>query len=235
MPRLMTVTALAGLFAALLVGAGEYLLHYDALARFGNGGYEFMRGISDARATTGHFLGVIGATLYPVGCYHIYLMLRPADHRWAMIAFIVATFGFIVGVVWIGSRASVSALVQLPATPELEHLIVLYELRYETLLQVTRLTTLLLSGILVWLILTGRSAYPRWMALFNPILLIVASFVMFIMAPDIGKHLMPIALNVAFFIFFALSLKLSFTPRARQRVEAHRPSAMRNYEELPYL
>jgi hypothetical protein len=46
---------------------------------------------------------------------------------------------------------------------------------------------------------------------------------------------MPIALNVAFFIFFALSLKLSFTPRARQRVEAHRPSAMRNYEELPYL
>jgi hypothetical protein len=73
------------------------------------------------------------------------------------------------------------------------------------------------------------------MALFNPILLIVASFVMFIMAPDIGKHLMPIALNVAFLIFFALSLKLSFTPRARQRVEAHRPSAMRNYEELPYL
>lgn len=235
MHRILTLTAFAGLLAALLVGAGEYLLHYDALARFGNGGYEFMRGISDTRSTVGHFLGVFGATLYPVGCYHIYLMLRPADHRWALTAFIIATFGFIVGVVWIGSRASVSALVQLPVTPEIERLIALYELRYETLLQVIRLTTLLLSGVMVWLILTGRSAYPRWMALFNPILLIVASFVLFIVAPEIGKHLMPIALNVAFCIFFALSLNLSFSPQVRRHVLAHLPAAKRNLEENPVL
>lgn len=209
------ITAFFGLIATCLVGAGEYLLHYDALARFTDGGYDFMRGIPADRSTLGHFLGVFGATLYPIGCYHIYLMLRPANQRWAFVAFLIGTFGFIVGVVWIGSRASVSALIQLPESSEITALIDLYDLRYETLLQVIRLTTLIISGIFIWLSMTGRSHYPKWMALFNPILLIIMNFVLFAIAPEIGKHSMPIALNVAFFIFFVLSLGLSFKANRR--------------------
>jgi len=205
-----SLTALAGLLAAILVGAGEYLLHYDALARFTSGGYDFMKGISAERSTIGHFLGVFGATLYPLGCYHIYLMLKPANARVAYFGFLIGTFGFMVGVVWIGSRASVSALAQLPMTPDIEALIQLYELRYETLLQVIRITTLVLSVIIIWLAVSGRSHYPRWMALFNPILLIIGNFILFFLVKDVGKHSMPIALNVAFFIFFALSFLFSF-------------------------
>ncbi len=144
----LVVTAIAGVIAAMLVGIGEYLLHYDALARFTSGGYDFMSGISASRSTIGHFFGVFGATLYPIGCYHIYQMLRPANSRWAFIAFLVGAFGFIIGVVWIGSRASVSALMQLPESAEVLHLIELYDLRYETLLQVIRITTLILSVII---------------------------------------------------------------------------------------
>ncbi len=199
-------TAFIGLLAATLVGVGEYLLHYDAQARFTQGGYEFMKGISASRTTIGHFFGVFGATLYPIGCYHIYLMLKPASSRWASAAFMISTFGFIVGAVWIGSRASISALTQLPETPEIASLISLYDLRYETLLQVIRVTTLLLSIIVICLSLTGRSRYPRWMALFNPIGLIIANFILFATVPAIGKHTMPIALNVAFFIFFLVSM-----------------------------
>jgi len=213
------LTAFAGLLAATLVGVGEYLLHYDALARFTEGGYNFMEGIPEHRSTLGHFIGVFGATLYPVGCYHIYQMLRPANSRWAFSAFLIGTFGFIIGVVWIGSRASVSAIVQLPATQETAALIGLYEFRYETLLQVIRITTLVLSIIIIWLALTGRSHYPRWMAIFNPILIIIANFILFAVMPQIGKHSMPIALNVAFFIFFAFSLSFSFKA---QRIERAR-------------
>ena len=206
MSNKLVITALLGLLAATLVGAGEYLLHFDPQARFTEGGYDYMRGISDSRSTAGHFLGVFGATLYPFGCYHIFQMLRPANYRWAYGAFLIGTFGFIVGVVWIGSRASISALMQLPESPEITGLIELYDLRYETLLQVIRITTLVLSGIIIWLCVTGRSHYPKWMAVFNPILLLVANFILFATVPSIGKHTMPIALNVAFFIFFALSL-----------------------------
>ncbi len=209
----LLLTGLAGLLAAILVGIGEYLLHYDPQARFSHGGYEFMQGIATSRTTSGHFFGVLGATLYPLGCYHIYLMLKPASQRIALTAFLVAVFGFIVGTVWIGSRASVSALAQLPATAELDALIRLYELRYETLLHIIRITTLILSIVIVWLALTGRSLYPRWIAIFNPVLLLVANFVLFAVLPAIGKHTMPIALNVAFSIFFLLSLLIASTTR----------------------
>jgi len=206
MRNILVTTGLAGLLAAILVGTGEYLLHYDPAARFSAGGYDFMKGISDSRSTIGHFFGVFGATLYPIGMYHIYLMLRPANPRVALAGFFLSSFGFIVGTVWIGSRASISALMQLPATPEVTHLIGLYDVRYETLLNVIRLTTLALSIIIIWLGLTGRSHYPRLIAIFSPILMLISNFILFAVVPEIGKHTMPIALNVAFFIFFLLSL-----------------------------
>lgn len=206
MSNRLIYTGIAGLLAAMLVGIGEYLLHYDPMARFTAGGYEFMQGITAYRSTVGHFFGVFGATLYPIGCYHLYLMLRPANQRMAFAAFLIGSFGFMVGVVWIGSRASVSALVQLPVSAEVESLIALYDVRYETLLQVIRITTLVLSVIIVKLCLTGRTYYPKWMAIVNPFVLIIANFILFAVAPAVGKHSMPIALNVAFFIFFTLSL-----------------------------
>lgn len=219
MHKHLVVTALAGIIASVMVGIGEYLLHYDALARFADGGYNFMIGIPSERSTLGHFFGVFGATLYPIGCYHIYQMLRPANHRWAYAAFLIGTFGFIIGVVWIGSRASISALMQLPPTPEVTSLIELYDLRYETLLQIIRITTLVISVIIVWLAWSGRSHYPRWMGAFNPILMIIANFILFALVPSIGKHSMPIALNVAFFIFFALSLCFSFKAQRIERAQ----------------
>lgn len=133
-------------------------------------------------------------------------MLRSANEKVAFAAFVIGSFGFIVGAVWIGSRASIAALSQLPITPEITNLISLYEVRYETLLQVTRITTLVISIIFIWLTLTGKSSYRRWMAIFSPIALIIASFIVYAIAPALGKHLMPIALNVAFFVFFTLSL-----------------------------
>ena len=202
----LIITGALGLIASVLVGIGEYLLHYDALACFSESGYDFMQDIPASRSTLGHFFGVFGATLYPIGCYHIYLMLRSANEKVAFAAFVIGSFGFIVGAVWIGSRASIAALSQLPITPEITNLISLYEVRYETLLQVTRITTLVISIIFIWLTLTGKSSYRRWMAIFSPIALIIASFIVYAIAPALGKHLMSIALNVAFFVFFTLSL-----------------------------
>ena len=202
---LIIITGVLGLIAAILVGIGEYLLHFDTLDRY-NDGYSFMLGIDDNRSTMGHFFGVFGATLYPVGCYHIYLMLRSANEKGAKLAFYLGFLGFMVGAVWIGSRSSISALIQHPEVGKLENLVQLYEQRYETLLSFVRITVFGLSGIFVWLCLTGKSFYPRWAAIFNPAALIILSFVIYLTAPDLGKHLMPIALNVAFFLFFLMSL-----------------------------
>jgi hypothetical protein len=204
----IVVTGVVGLLGSLLTGAGEFILHFDALARF-DVEYAFLGGISEQRSNVGHFVAVLGAPLYLIGCWHIRLMLKPANDRWSLVAFFVMAYGFVVGLVWIGSRASISALVNMPESTDVLHLIDLYEFRYETLLQVIRIAVLLLSIIFVALVVRGRSHYPRWMALLNPILLIVASFVVYALAPSIGKYLMPIALNVAFFILFSASIAIA--------------------------
>ena len=203
----LTTTGIIGLVAAVLVGTGEFLLHFDALGRFGEGGgYLFMQGISAQRTTIGHFLGVLGAPLYIIGFWHIMKMLEPANPLASRIAFAIMSYGIIVGVVWIGSRAGISTVVNSTSVTDSVSFISLYELRYENLLQVTRLAVLFFSVIFIWLVLSGRSHYPRWMALFNPILLILASFAIWAVAPTVGVYLMPIALNVAFAVLFLLSI-----------------------------
>ena len=204
----IVLTGLVGLLGAVLTGVGEFILHFDALARFGAEN-EFFEGISDQRTTIGHFVGVLGAPLYLVGCWHIKLMLQPASKNWSMTAFFVAAYGFAVGAVWIGSRASISALVNAPTSPEIVQLMGLYDFRYETLLQIIRVTVLALSVIYISLTLTGRSHYPKWMAALNPILLILVSFIVYAVTPSIGKYLMPIALNVAFFVLFVASIMIA--------------------------
>lgn len=203
----LVVTGMIGLIAAILVGAGEFLLHFDPLARFSETSYEFMLAASDERQTIGHFLGVLGGPLYVVGCWHIYLMLKPANQVLAFVAFVLGAYGFMIGADWISSRASIGAIVHLQQNGvAVESLIQLYQERYESLLMVIRITTFVLSLIFIGLTLTGRSHYQKWHAIFNPILLLVGSFIVYMVSPDTGKYLMPIALNVAFGIFFLLSI-----------------------------
>ena len=205
--KALWVTGFIGLLAAILVGTGEFLLHFDPLARFADDNYAFMNATSDAQQTWGHFLGVLSAPLYVIGCWHIYLMLKPANQKLAFIAFLLGAYGFMIGADWISSRASIGAIVHMQTTPTvLLPLIELYQLRYESLLSVIRITTLLLSGIIAYLAWTGRSHYSKIMAVFNPIVLLLLNFAVFLLAPAVGKYMMPIALNIGFGLFFILSL-----------------------------
>lgn len=205
--KIIVLTGVIGLIAAILVGTGEFLLHFDPLARYSETNYDFMLAASNERQTLGHFFGLLAAPLYIVGCWHIYLMLRPANQKLAFIGFLVSSYGFMIGADWISSRSSIGALIHLQESGTgLEELVQLYRLRYEELLSVIRVTTLTISFIFIYMALTGRSNYRRWQALFNPILLLVMSFVIYAISPDIGKYIMPIALNVAFGIFFVMSI-----------------------------
>ena len=110
-----------------------------------------------------------------------------------------------------GSRAGIALLAQANYAAEghnseiLRALIQYYILHSESLLQVIRATTLISSAVFIFMVLTGKTLYPRWMALFNPIVLLLLSFLLFAVAPEIGKYTLPIALNVGYFIFFSLS------------------------------
>ena len=130
-------------------------------------------------------------------------MLEPASERWARVGFFAMAYGFIVGGVWIGSRATAAYIVNTSGGDAGQ--LGLYELRYENLLTVVRIAALIFSVVLIALCLTDRSYYPKWVAILNPIVLILGSFLIYFLMPSIGKYMMPIALNIAFFILFLVS------------------------------
>jgi hypothetical protein len=200
----LKLTGIIGLVGAILCGTGEFLLHFDPQARFS--GYDFMADISDARLTAGHFFAVVGVSLYFVGMWHIAQMLRPAGVKLSNALFLIGCFGFLYGAMWMSSRASIGSLVHYPELIAGTNLVALYELRSESLLQVTRITTLVISVIYVYMVLTGNSRYPKWMAATSPVVLLLLNFLIYLIAPAIGKFVMPIALNVGFTGFFLLSL-----------------------------
>ena len=64
-----------GLFAAIVVGLGEYFLHYSSVILEHSEDYEFFKFVSFDDLSIGHFLAVIGLPFYFAGYLHIYRML----------------------------------------------------------------------------------------------------------------------------------------------------------------
>ena len=109
------------------------------------------------------------------------------------------------------SRSSVGSLVDHAYLIRDTNLIDLYILRCESLLNIIRITTLVISIIYIKQVLTALTRYPKWMAATSPIVLLVMNFIVLVVAPEVGRYVAPIALNVGFSLFFMLSLTFGNT------------------------
>ena len=206
------LTGWLGLLGAVLCGTGEFLLHFDE-CRLGLGktGFDFMINTSEARLNAGHFFAVFGVPLYFVGVWHIAEMIKPAGQMMSKVLFLIGSFGFLYGAMWMSSRSSIGSLVHHADLIKDTNLIELYNLRCESLLNIIRVTTLVISIIYIKQVLTGLTRYPKWMAATSPIVLLVMNFIVLLVAPEVGRYVAPIALNVGFSLFFLLSLTFGNT------------------------
>ena len=206
------LTGWLGLLGAVLCGTGEFLLHFDE-CRLGLGktGFDFMINTSEARLNAGHFFAVFGVPLYFVGVWHIAEMIKPACQMMSKVLFLIGSFGFLYGAMWMSSRSSIGSLVPHADLIKDTNLIELYNLRCESLLNIIRITTLVISIIYIKQVLTGLTRYPKWMAATSPIVLLVMNFIVLLVAPEVGRYVAPIALNVGFSLFFLLSLTFGNT------------------------
>lgn len=198
------------MLAAVLTGAGECLLYLSVSEIYANGGQDVpLLDVSDWRLTWGDLLCVLGAPLYVVGMWHIYLGLKPFSQMMALTLFLVGSFGFVVGSMW--TVVAAALLAQAQVVPPIAALTTLtdYYARYsELVVMVVRITMLLTSLGYIAMVLTGKTVYPRWMAVFSPFVLAIVSLLVFVIIFDLGIYALPIAENVAYFLFFALSTML---------------------------
>lgn len=206
---------LAGLLGSVLVGAAEFSLHFTPSMNYGGPAYEFFLGTSATRLQLGHFLAIFTAPLYFAGYWHLFQRLKPASAKARLLILILGVYSFAVGAVWIGSRVYPAILIQAReaavndgAREQIAALLEQASYYNETILTGLRIGVLGLSVIFARLVASGKTGYPRWFAAFNPILLVLASFLIYFVVPAIGGYLMPIAMNVAHFVLFSVSLLL---------------------------
>jgi Family of unknown function (DUF6796) len=201
-----------GIITSILVGVGEGLLHGSIGSYSSSNPYAFMVRLSAKRQMVGHFFAVLAAPFYLVGYWHVYKMLVPDGGVIATFIIVAACYGFILGFIWIGSRAMIGSVARLQSNMDaeqaalMEPLIPRYQILMESLLQVIRITTLIFSIGFVYLVLQGETLYPIWIVFFNPFVILILVFIIFFVMPSVGKFIMPIAMNVAQGVFFTASV-----------------------------
>ena len=202
----------AGLLGAVLVGLGEYCLQYTP-----NGGIEdltdylYFNDISAQRLSLGHFIAVLSAPLYLFGYYFLSKQLEGAGRLQSKAFFLIGAYAFAVGTAWIGQRFFLGATVHAIAEGQpLQPLLALFAEHNEPFVNVLRVAMLTVSLLWIKLILSGKTAFPKWMAIFSPIALLAVMAGLYFAKLKIGLYVFPVAMNAAHFIVFALAL---FTTR----------------------
>ncbi|MEP3232816.1 MAG: DUF6796 family protein [Hyphomicrobiales bacterium] len=213
-------TGIIATIGALIVGIGEFTFQYSPRGGYEDSGYLFFLGVSEWRLTFGHFLGVLVAPVYFIGYWHISQMLKPAGSKLSLAVLGLGIYAFAIGNVWLGGRVNLALVVQAKEKLSGDQAQILSTLlegisaHNEPLINVVRVLVLVISLLMAWGIFSGKSHYPKWILAVLPIVLLVLIFASYSLLPSIGMYLLPAAMNIAHFIFFAASTVVASKMRA---------------------
>lgn len=193
-----------GLIGTILVGTGEYLLHF--LPGGPGGEVSMLEHVPLDRASKGHFFAIAGVPFYFAGYYGLKAFFtKSSSEFFANALFILGNLAFIFGGIWISSRYFGAEVLQRSQnTKDFTFYLQSYEDHYQVLVWALRIVVTALSIVYVILILKNKINIPKWFAIFNPIVLLIIILSSLVWFKPLGVHIAPIAMNVTHFIFFGM-------------------------------
>ncbi|HET7561180.1 MAG TPA: DUF6796 family protein [Rhodanobacteraceae bacterium] len=209
------IAGLLGLAGALLLAVGDQCLYFAAIS-----GADFMHGLLGivAAAPTGRVLfgaslGPVAALLYLAGFWHVYVRLRTRHPRIAALIAIGLALCLLAGtayhVLWGAKALAMKATLGAAATDQpvlaaLEAQLRAYAANVYLIAEIAGYPSAVLLAIMI---ATGRSDYPRWLALLTPAIpLVILQFVAPYTPAPFGSLVAGSASNLSFALFFAASL-----------------------------
>ncbi|KAF0107302.1 MAG: hypothetical protein FD146_1780 [Anaerolineaceae bacterium] len=166
---IIRLCGIAGILGALITGMGDLLYHHipgskQTLA-------ERMSSLPQKRLVTAGILGLIGSWLYFFGAFHLYYAFLPLGNNFALavsLSFALVAICYGVGhasYYAIGSSAKVARENQL----DIESAGKTGEALFSKLVLITYAPVAIAMLLMLYGIVSGRSAYPIWMVVFLPI------------------------------------------------------------------
>lgn len=164
----MIQTLIVGLVGALLMFCGDMTLYYDKNDYEQDGTLDpiirIMRKLPRKRVMIGGWIGPVAAFLYCIGFYHIVLITDDAFHTLSMIAFLLCCLGIIAGGAYHSHCAYLGLLGADNQRKALEIALGYFQ-KLPLILYIGEGLGLL---ILIFLIVTGKTIIPAWMAVLSP-------------------------------------------------------------------
>jgi hypothetical protein len=210
--RFIRIAGVVAALAAVANGVGD--IFYQAVP---DGVYdasmEFMWRVPESSQRIGAYVGLFAIALIWMGYWHVYQGVRKAGHWLALPPFIIAMctvgigcalhFGLfypaLVGHQTLASSGDVASVLE-PLHASMLHANL-------NLAYVYQIGVAVFSVWLMVLIFMGRTHYPRWFGIMNPLFLTTAYYLLVPLIPRYGPYLDPAgALSDA--LFFAVSTKL---------------------------
>ncbi|MDB4673266.1 hypothetical protein OAF27_00495 [Verrucomicrobiales bacterium] len=192
-----------GIVASIIVGVGEWMLHYVPGGPTGEN--SMLDLVPLERASTGHFLAVFAVPFYFAGYYALMRIFEKGSPLFSRALCAGGILSFSMGAIWIGSRYFAAEVFQRSAgTADHEFFLHSYEVHLNPVVWALRILILGVSVTYVACVLKNRIGMPKWLAVFNPITLLIFNFSLLFWAKPIGAHITPIAMNATHLIFFGI-------------------------------
>ncbi len=207
MKRKIIVTGMIGILAGILMYSGDMFLYFTTapVESFQKDIIQVMGNISTRRLQIGGLLGPGSAFLYMIGFYHIYLMIKPAYRKVGTFIFLLLCFGIIYGAAF-HSHFAIMGFASKFNHMKLLELIERFSIMTVAFMFVVDVTS---YGLLVYLIFTKKTFYPKWMILFSPIVLFSLSGLVRLLPQPFKVIIAGGWNNIIFIIFFTLSTIIS--------------------------
>lgn len=217
---LLRLAGIVGLIGAILVAAADIVLLSVPGGNYGSGSFAYLAAVPSGRLILGHFMGVLALPLEIIGFWQLAQGLAPGGKRASLIFLLVSAYSVVLGAVYHAALAPIAAVVQAQqaaseANTALTALIDTLSGYARPFSSITGAGVLVISIIFAWRVGFGRSHYPRWMALVNPLTLTIAVIALGRALPALGDVLLPAAFSIANAVLFALSTAWVWTLRAR--------------------
>ncbi len=216
----LRITGLLALLGALLYAIGDVLLlaskisldRYPRLKPFAKllSDAEKMVALPPDRLMWGALLGVFATPLVIVGYWQVYQGLAGANPSLALTTFSLFAIGSMIGAFVHGTFYYMGEYVQALNKVEDDSQSVIAEMigRHRKVLIITYAPVMLLivvaSILFSILVSSGQTAFPVWMAAFNPVMIVIAWLLLKRILPQLVRDWTEGAgFNIAFLIFFA--------------------------------
>ena len=207
----LRLAGVASCIAAVAAVIADLALQYTPnRAELFSSQYLYLAHVPEWRLLLGHYLGILALPFEIGGFWLVYQALTPAGKRVSLAFFLLTAYGVAVGPALHGSAGLLALVVQASqGAPADVHQSLAHVLEGSGAFTMPLGVLILLCLLAASLVYAAAVAFmhtrlPRWMALCNPLTLVLLFALLSSIVPGLALILAPTALNLSVLIFFAL-------------------------------